>query len=247
MQWYYEGSKKQVGPISEEDFQALIKDGTINNSTLVWNSTMTEWKKYGELNGTSAQSAGSATSICAECGRGFLKEDMIKYGDSWVCSQCKPVFIQKIKEGINVKQMDYAGFWIRFGAVIIDLIIIGVFNSILNIILISIGVLNALTPNFDQSKFIKYYLITVSINMATKFIYEVFFVGKWGATIGKMACGLKIVTADSDRVTYLRSFARYFGEIVSNITLGIGYILAAFDDEKRTLHDRICSTRVIRK
>ena len=93
---------------------------------------MKDWKKYGELYCSTAESTGRATSICAECGRGFLREDMIKYGDSWVCAQCKPIFIQKLKEGVTIKQMDYAGFWIRFGAVIIDLIIIGVFNSILN-------------------------------------------------------------------------------------------------------------------
>ncbi|HET6371045.1 MAG TPA: RDD family protein, partial [Nitrospiria bacterium] len=40
---------------------------------------------------------------------------------------------------------------------------------------------------------------------------------------------------------------RYFAEILSGIILCIGYIMAAFDDEKRALHDRICGTRVIKK
>jgi uncharacterized RDD family membrane protein YckC len=245
MQWYYEGSKKQVGPISEEEFQALIKDGTINNSTLVWNSTMTEWKKYGELNGTSAQSTGSATSICAECGRGFLKEDMIKYGDSWVCAQCKPVFIQKIKEGINVKHMDYAGFWIRFGASIIDGIITGVVN-----ILISIGfgmMAMFVSSSSEPSNAIIYSAISTLLSLVINIGYETFFIGKWGATIGKMACGIKIVTPEGDKITYLKAFARFFAKIVSSIILMIGYIMAAFDDEKRALHDRICDTRVVRK
>jgi hypothetical protein len=34
--------------------------------------------------------------------------------------------------------------------------------------------------------------------------------------------------------------------LLSSLTLAIGYIMAAFDDEKRSLHDRICDTRVIR-
>jgi len=34
--------------------------------------------------------------------------------------------------------------------------------------------------------------------------------------------------------------------MLSGMTLGIGYILAAFDAEKRGLHDMICDTRVIR-
>jgi uncharacterized RDD family membrane protein YckC len=35
--------------------------------------------------------------------------------------------------------------------------------------------------------------------------------------------------------------------MLSAILLGIGYLMIAFDDEKRALHDRICDTRVIKK
>ena len=171
---------------------------------------------------------------------------MIKYGDFWVCAQCKPVFIQKIKEGVTFSQMDYAGFWIRLGAYIIDLIITGVVNTILNITLTTFGMLKASAVN-DFSGFIKYYLVAVFINTVINCTYEVFFIGKWGATIGKMACGLKVVTADGDKITYLRSFARYWGKVLSAFTIYIGFIIAAFDGEKRALHDMICSTRVIRK
>jgi uncharacterized RDD family membrane protein YckC len=62
-----------------------------------------------------------------------------------------------------------------------------------------------------------------------------------------MACGLKVVTPEGDKITYLRAFGRYFAKIVSSLTLLIGFIMAAFDDEKRALHDRICDTRVVRK
>jgi uncharacterized RDD family membrane protein YckC len=40
---------------------------------------------------------------------------------------------------------------------------------------------------------------------------------------------------------------RHFAEMLSGILLGIGYLMIAFDDEKRALHDRICDTRVIKK
>jgi uncharacterized RDD family membrane protein YckC len=38
---------------------------------------------------------------------------------------------------------------------------------------------------------------------------------------------------------------RHFAKILSGIILYIGYLMAFWDDEKRALHDRICSTRVI--
>jgi uncharacterized RDD family membrane protein YckC len=55
------------------------------------------------------------------------------------------------------------------------------------------------------------------------------------------------MTAECHPVSYGRAFGRYFGTWLSGLTLGIGYIMAAFDDQKRSLHDRVCDTRVIKK
>jgi len=77
--------------------------------------------------------------------------------------------------------------------------------------------------------------------------YATFFIGKYAATPGKMACKLKVVTSDGGQVSYARAFGRYFAEFLSAIIFFIGYIMAAFDEEKRALHDRICDTRVIKK
>ena len=79
------------------------------------------------------------------------------------------------------------------------------------------------------------------------FGYEVFFIGKFGATPGKMACSIKVINADGSKVSYLKALGRVFAYFLSGLILGIGYIMAAFDDEKRALHDRICNTRVILK
>lgn len=78
-------------------------------------------------------------------------------------------------------------------------------------------------------------------------IYTIFFNGRYGATPGKMACKLRVVTADGQPIGYGRATGRFFAEILSGIICNIGYIIAAFDDQKRSLHDHICSTRVIRK
>jgi uncharacterized RDD family membrane protein YckC len=77
--------------------------------------------------------------------------------------------------------------------------------------------------------------------------YQIFFLGKYGATPGKMACKLKVVTAEGTPITYGRATGRFFAEKLSGLTCTIGYIIAAFDDQKRTLHDHICGTRVVYK
>jgi uncharacterized RDD family membrane protein YckC len=62
-----------------------------------------------------------------------------------------------------------------------------------------------------------------------------------------MACKLKIAVTDGSRLSYLRALGRHFAKYLSGMILLIGYIMAAFDDQRRTLHDRICETRVVRQ
>ncbi len=77
--------------------------------------------------------------------------------------------------------------------------------------------------------------------------YQIFFLGKYGATPGKMACSIKVVTADGGRIGYGRATGRFFSELLSGIICYIGYIIVAFDGQKRALHDHICNTRVVYK
>jgi uncharacterized RDD family membrane protein YckC len=78
-------------------------------------------------------------------------------------------------------------------------------------------------------------------------LYEVIMIRYYGATLGKMAAGVKVVRTDGSGVGWGISIGRYFMKIVSSMILLIGYIIAGFDDEKRALHDRVCDTRVVYK
>jgi uncharacterized RDD family membrane protein YckC len=55
-----------------------------------------------------------------------------------------------------------------------------------------------------------------------------------------------VVRSNGERITTGRAAGRYFAYLLSAFTLAIGFIIAAFDPEKRAMHDRICDTRVIR-
>ena len=81
--------------------------------------------------------------------------------------------------------------------------------------------------------------------MSIAISYETLMIGKYGATLGKMAAKVRVVTAEGGKVSYARALGRYFSKFLSIMICAIGYIMAAFDEEKRTLHDRICNTRVI--
>jgi uncharacterized RDD family membrane protein YckC len=86
-----------------------------------------------------------------------------------------------------------------------------------------------------------------SIGLLLACTYEGIFVSQMGATPGKMALGMKVVRPDGSRVDLGRAVGRYFAKLLSMLILGIGYIMVAFDSEKRGLHDMICDTRVVRQ
>ena len=177
-------------------------------------------------------------NYCSGCGKAFGPDQLIQLGDALVCAQCKPLYVQRMREGVAVPmEMVYAGFWIRVGAKMIDGLIIGGAGILSFILIFLIG-----GRQNQHIAVMVLYVFVYGINI----LYVTFFIGKYGATLGKMACGLKVVRPDRERVSYGRAFARYFAEILSGIILYIGYIMVAFDKEKRALHDHICDTRVIK-
>jgi uncharacterized RDD family membrane protein YckC len=185
----------------------------------------------------------SGSPRCSVCGIVFPDSDLIQYGDARICASCKPAFFQKLKEGAVLPiGFNYAGFWKRFGAVFIDGIIFQIMNFSM---LFALGLKFIAIEQKPEEMSLR--IILAIVQYIIIFGYEVFFIGKFGATLGKMALGVKVVNADGSKVGYLKSAGRFFAKILSGIILCIGYLMAAFDDEKRALHDRICNTRVILK
>jgi uncharacterized RDD family membrane protein YckC len=152
-----------------------------------------------------------------------------------------------IREGIDPDAgvvWEYGGFWIRFGAYFIDSIILQVITFIIQL---GGGFLIAAVGE-DSPIALLGGLMIILLPWLIAMGYYTYFHGnpKHQATIGKKLLNLRVITAEGEDVSYLRAFGRYWAAILSGLTLAIGYIIAAFDDEKRTLHDHICSTRVIK-
>lgn len=181
-----------------------------------------------------------ATKPCSQCNIPTPEKDLLDFDGTMVCARCKGVYLQQLKEGVKTDDFVYGGFWLRFVAKFIDGIIGGIAGYILGVaaglLLMSLTVEDPLTL----------VIINQLIGLAFGISYVTWFVGKFGATPGKMALGLKIVKPDGSGLSYLQAFGRYWAELLSGIILAIGYLMAAFDEEKRGLHDRICETRVIR-
>ena len=251
MNLYYADGDRQVGPIDKTELQSLIKSRKIDSHTLVWQPGMKGWEELGLFVRRKTQKGPQAMqtaapvkqSLCSECGQAFAEDDMIRFAEAWVCATCKPIFVQKIKEGVTLAgEMEYAGFWIRLGAWFIDYLIMAIVSAIIYVPLTFMGF-----SSFDEpAAFAMIQLISTVLNFIIPAAYESWFVGKYAATPGKMACKLKVVMSDGDRVSFARAIGRHFAKYISGLILCIGYIMAGFDEQKRTLHDRICDTRVIK-
>jgi len=91
------------------------------------------------------------------------------------------------------------------------------------------------------------YGIVYLVNMVIGCSYEAFFVSSpLCATPGKLALGMKVLRTGGARLTLGRAAGRYFAKVLSAMILGIGFIMAGIDSQKRGLHDMICDTRVVR-
>lgn len=180
---------------------------------------------------------------CANCGQSFAASDVVFIGNSYVCAGCKPVFLQRMRESgaQSTGARRYGGFWIRFAAALIDGIIIGVAGAI-----ITYPITFAVASVFSNA----FMIIAVSslltlVRMALGAAYSGYFISTKGATPGKQLLGLQVIRSDGSPVTFTRGACRYLAQIVSALILLLGYIIAAFDNERRTLHDHLCDTRVV--
>ncbi len=259
MNWFYVEQGNQAGPVDDAQLEELARQGRIQPSTLVWREGMPDWVPYdvaksGSSPPTAAPGAqpgpvGMALPICAECRQPFPAEEMIRHGNDYVCAACKPIFIQRLAEGAPATgtvaaQLKFASVLLRFAAAFLDGVILGVINMLLGV-LVGVGALAAVAG--QPSAAVGVQVALFALQTAIALAYDVFMVGKYGATLDKMACKIKVVTASGGPVSYARAAGRYFAKILSAMVCLIGYIIAFFDAEKRALHDHICNTRVVLK
>jgi uncharacterized RDD family membrane protein YckC len=85
----------------------------------------------------------------------------------------------------------------------------------------------------------------LAFGIAVRLVYHVVFVGGCGQTPGAMALGIAVVNRAGAVPGYGRAFARWFGSVVSALTLGLASLPFIFSRDRRGLADRIAGTRVV--
>ena len=155
---------------------------------------------------------------------------------------------------------EYAGFWLRFVAYIIDYIIIWTVQAF-----VAIPILGAIGIHFAQNagdleamgetEIMEMIATAVAAASATALLtailviiyYTLMETSKYQATIGKLALGLIVTDENGGKLDVPKALIRNVSKIISSMILMVGYIMAGFTEKKQALHDIIAKTLVVRK
>lgn len=133
-----------------------------------------------------------------------------------------------------------AGFWRRFCAVMLDVLLFFVFITIP--VSLTMGSV-MLSTGSEQLNW-----VNVTFGYILPFLLTLWFWQKFLGTPGKMLMGIQIVDFNTGRrASVMKSTVRYVAYLVSMIPLGLGFLWVAFDKNKRGFHDHLSGTAVIVK
>jgi uncharacterized RDD family membrane protein YckC len=150
--------------------------------------------------------------------------------------------------------LNYAGFWKRFFAYLLDAMIISFVSLVLFLPMFVLLGMNAILQEMEGAE--------PSRGLMVLFIAAAVFGGvtallcQWlyfalmessakGGTLGKIAIGIKVVGMQGERITFWRATGRFFAKYISACTFGIGYVMAGFTQQKQALHDIIAGCLVV--
>ena len=223
MDWYYIDSskpegKRRNGPWSLRQMLGFAEQGAFISETLVWRDGFEGWKPWGKV------------------------EPELKTETQ--VETIKQIIEEKILPHIAVSKANYASFWVRLGAFIIDSVVLQFIFVLLTPIHSSFGILP--TAEITSQTSPAELMPTMLFLSGLVFIYHSFFVKNFSGTLGKIALGLAVVRHDGKPMTWSCAFLRSFVACFLSSFFALGFLLAAFDMEKRTLHDFAANTRVLK-
>jgi uncharacterized RDD family membrane protein YckC len=216
------GDGAEYGPATLDELQNWIGDGRVAGSTQVWRSDLAHWSpaaRYAEL------------------------------------QQALARLHARVAPSLASQALRPAGFWLRFGAYMLDRLVLAfLFFGVLW------GPLSQwqgwsmpdVPQEFNRQTFtlfinhvsanarqISPYIILLTV------LYDMLMNGTFGATLGKMAVGAKILCADGSRLGFSRALLRSLAGRLTEMLLYWGYIWVAVRSDKRGMHDFIAGTKVV--
>ena len=148
------------------------------------------------------------------------------------------------------KEKEYAGLSLRIAAFIFDVLVMNMAMALLSVIghYIYKDIPIRVFHNVGRETSLGISIATIILGYSISLSYSILMIGKYQATLGKIALGIKIVGKNDRRISYgLAAYRETFGISVSILACFMGFIWAAWDSCKQTWHDKLAETYVVYK
>ena len=208
------GDGVEYGPASLDELKRWIGDGRVAGFTQVWRKDLALW---------------TPAARYAE-----LQQDLARLQAT-------------VSPEAAARKLRAAGFWLRLGAYLMDGAVLGmIFGVICQWQHWALPAMPVVLNQESLQKYMDQYSPVAQQAVLSLFcltvLYDVLFNGTFGATLGKMAVGAKIIGADGSPLGYGRALVRSLAE---RFTLFVGFLWILARPDKRGLHDLVAGTRVI--
>lgn len=209
-----------------------MRGGRVNHGTLVWRGDERRWLPAGD--------------------RHELQWDLPRPVAPAAGVEAPPVLPARLRP---------AGFWIRLGAYLLDWLILTLLVTVLTLpwskplaelqeaALTEARRAQVAPANAgerpDYSVIVRFWLVSLAINLPASLVYFVSFNGMRGGTPGKLLLGLRVLREDGSPLGLGRALLRHVAQWLSALPLFLGYLMIATDPRKRGLHDQLARTQVV--
>jgi uncharacterized RDD family membrane protein YckC len=202
-------------------------------------------------------------AFCANCGQVFsvaTAASRVPMGAPVAPMPGGMVAIPAYAVSAAVPPVEYAGFWLRLVALVIDNVVLGLGFFLVVIPLLFLAGFRRFFDEFHPDETmndIGFFMLIVFLFLAatgalvlTWLYHALMECSEWQATLGKKALGLVVTDKAGQRVSFGRATGRHFAKTITNLAsfgIGLGYLMAAFTAKKQALHDMLSGCLVLRR
>ncbi|MEO7068532.1 MAG: RDD family protein [Rhodanobacter sp.] len=225
------------GPYKEEDVQQWMRSGQVSRDDLAWYDGLADWQPLSVLFPDAVATASTATSSA---------------------EPTAPIITAPLPQTTTAALEDYAGFWKRVAAYILDAIVLYIPGMLISNMMGDAAAKAAMKdaiasaagdPHLALAAQMHYYDVmwpAMLISGVLAWLYFAFCESSaWQATIGKLALGIRVTDMHGNRISFPRALGRYGAKIISTLLLCIGLLMVAWTRRKQGLHDLMADTLVL--
>ncbi|MEI6713490.1 MAG: RDD family protein [Verrucomicrobiota bacterium] len=245
MKIYITRNGDQYGPYSIQDANAHIVSGSVTLDDLAWHEGLAGWIPLKTVPGIIQPTPATPPAPPALPTAPPPSAGRVVHPTT--TSSPKAAASVEGAAGTAVKEPVYAGFWIRFAALLVDMLVLVIPLQLISMVLGAVLIQGAQTAE-SQAELSAYVLVDDFAQLIVCWLYFALLeASAWQSTIGKKALGLKVIDEKGGRMSFGQASGRYFAKLLSTFILMAGYIMVAFTARKQGLHDRLARVYVIKE